>query len=142
IIGQGYVLTPPLQLSAATAVLALKGKHVTPQVAQFGTPEQTPDIQLSNPHDWDLMHEAMLAVVTDRRGTARRIATPLYSIAAKSGTSQVFSLSNEEENNADEIGERIREHALLVGFAAANNTAFVFDVLGEMSGGGGSVAGG
>src|SRR5699024_10601757 len=139
-IGQGYVLTTPLQLSAATAVLALKGKHVTPQVAQFGTPEQTPDIQLSNPHDWDLMHEAMLAVVTDRRGTARRIATPLYSIAAKSGTSQVFSLSNEEEYNADEIEERLRDHALFVGFAPADNPAIVVTALVENGGGGGSVA--
>lgn len=139
-IGQGYVLTTPLQLSAATAVLALKGKQVTPQVAQFGTPEQTPDIQLSNPHDWDLMHEAMLAVVTDRRGTARRIATPLYSIAAKSGTSQVFSLSNEEEYNADEIEERLRDHALFVGFAPADNPAIVVTALVENGGGGGSVA--
>lgn len=139
-IGQGYVLTTPLQLSAATAVLALKGKQVTPRVAQFAASAQAPDILLSNPRDWDLMHDAMLAVVTDRRGTARRIATPLYSIAAKTGTSQVFSLSNEEEYNADEIEERLRDHALFVGFAPTDNPAIVITALVENGGGGGSTA--
>lgn len=139
-IGQGYMLATPLQLSTTTAVLALKGKHITPRVAQFAATPQAPDMQLRNPRNWDQMHEAMRAVVTDGRGTARRIASQHYTIAAKTGTSQVFSLSNEQEYNAEEIEERLRDHALFVGFAPAEEPAIVVTALVENGGGGGSTA--
>ncbi|HLR16611.1 MAG TPA: penicillin-binding protein 2 [Alcanivoracaceae bacterium] len=139
-IGQGYMLATPLQLSAATAILARKGQQMVPRVAQFFTPPTVPNIELKDSKDWDYMHEAMAAVVTDARGTARRIRTPEYNIAAKTGTSQVFSLSNEEEYNAQEIEERLRDHALFIGFAPLENPAIAVVALVENGGGGGSTA--
>src|SRR5690606_39319444 len=64
-----------------------------------------------------------------------------YRIAGKSGTAQVFSLANDEEYNAEEIAERLRDHALFVAFAPADDPAIAVAVLVENGGSGGSAAG-
>src|SRR5699024_9400450 len=74
------------------------------------------------------------------KGTARKIVSDQYRIAAKTGTSQVFSLANDEIYNAEEIEERLHDHALFVGFAPADDPAIVVAVLVENGGGGGATA--
>lgn len=139
-IGQGYMLATPLQLATATAQIARHGKVVVPRVAQFDQPETPREIKLKDPKDWEKMHQAMAAVVTSPNGTARRIGNAPYGIAAKTGTSQVFTLGMNQIYNANEIEERLRDHALFVGFAPLDNPAIAITVLVENGGGGGSAA--
>lgn len=139
-IGQGYMLATPLQLASATAQIARRGKSVIPRVAQLDSPTVPTQIKLSSENHWDKMHQAMAAVITDPQGTARRIGNAPYDIAGKTGTSQVFSLGVDQVYNADEIEERLRDHAMFVGFAPLENPAIAVAVLVENGGGGGSTA--
>ncbi|NMT56213.1 penicillin-binding protein 2, partial [Vibrio parahaemolyticus] len=56
----------------------------------------------------------------------------------KSGTAQVFGLGENEEYNADEIAEHLRDHALFTGFAPFDDPKVVVTVVLENAGGGSS----
>lgn len=142
-IGQGYVLATPLQLAVSTAILAANGKHLTPRVARDNNvivPGE--DIMLNNPNDWARMHQAMEDVVHGLRGTARVVGHGAkYKVAGKTGTAQVFSVPQDEEYNEEEIAERLRDHALFVAWAPADNPAIAIAVMVENGSHGGSTAG-
>jgi len=55
-------------------------------------------------------------------GTARSIFKNVaYPVAGKTGTSQVFTLADNQNYNAKDIAEHLRDHALFVGFAPVQN---------------------
>lgn len=122
-IGQGYMLTTPLQLAVATATLARRGKKLVPRLVKNAARPRSQPIgnRLKNTDDeWDKILAAMEAVVHGKRGTARSISTDLqYRIAGKTGTAQVIGIAQGEEYDADAIAERNRDHKLFVGFAPA-----------------------
>ena len=62
------------------------------------------------------------------------------SVAAKTGTAQVFSLGQGQKYNAASISERLRDHALFVAFAPADQPKIAIAVLVENGGHGGSAA--
>ena len=64
-----------------------------------------------------------------------------YKIAAKTGTAQVFSLGANEKYVAKNVAERLRDHALFIAFAPADNPKLAVAVLVENGGHGGSAAG-
>ncbi|KAF0807425.1 penicillin-binding protein 2 [Alcanivorax xiamenensis] len=142
-IGQGFMLTTPLQLAVATAILANDGHQVVPTLAADEThPPRRPDIVLKDPRDWERMKHAMEAVVHSNRGTGRVMAKDArYHMGAKSGTAQVFSVGQEETYNEAELAERMLDHALIVSFAPVENPAIAVAVMVENGRHGGSVAG-
>lgn len=142
-IGQGYLLTTPLQLATATAILAHSGKQVVPTLAADVTPPALrPDIKLRNPEDWARVKQAMGNVVTGIHGTAQIMNKGAkYSMGAKSGTAQVFSVDDGETYNAEELAERLLDHALLISFAPLKHPAIAVAVIVENGEHGGSVAG-
>ncbi len=122
-IGQGYWQVTPLQLATATAVLANRGEWVMPRLASHvgdrEVPQRLPgtkrDITVSNPLWWDRVFSGMEKVLTGHEGTARRTGVGLeYRMAGKSGTAQVFSLGQDQRYNADQLAERLRDHALFM----------------------------
>ncbi len=125
-IGQGYMLATPMQLASATAVIANRGKHFTPQILKqrddemVPVPEQ-PVIEVSDKH-WDAVIEGMMEVVHGIRGSANMIRQGAqYKMAGKTGTAQVISIAQDEEYDAEQIAKRKRDHALFVGFAPLEN---------------------
>lgn len=141
-IGQGYMLMTPLQLAQATAILARHGKVIQPRVARAapGIPAHHPP-PVRDAENWQRMNQAMQDVAHGQRGTARASSRDTaYRIAGKTGTSQVFSLGAEEEYDAEEIEERLRDHALYIAFAPADEPAIALAVLVENGGSGGAVA--
>lgn len=124
-IGQGFMLTTPLQLATATAVLANRGKWQIPRLlhAHNDRPDDIPhgdiaDIQLKNPADWDRMFVAMQKVITDNHGTAHRLLrNSPYPIASKTGTAQVVGISQDGKYDSEALKERLRDHALFIAFA-------------------------
>ncbi|GAA3587323.1 penicillin-binding protein 2 [Marinobacter xestospongiae] len=150
-IGQGFMLATPLQLATATAVMANRGQWVQPRLLRDVVgddplaavlPEATrEDMVLKNQDDWEFVVDSMEEVMHGRRGTARRSgAGASYRMAGKTGTAQVFSLAQDEEYDADEIRERLRDHALFVGFAPVDDPEIVVSVIVENGGGGSSTA--
>jgi len=149
-IGQGYFLTSPLQLATATAAFANKGDRLTPRLVKNMTDaknnsELTVDaehhpVSISNKRNWTEVHYAMVNVTEGKRGTAKRIRTPLYRIAGKTGTAQVFSVKQNEEYDEEKIAKKFRDHALFVAYAPADAPQIAVAVIVENGGHGGSTA--
>ncbi len=151
-IGQGFMLTTPIQLASATATLANFGRHVSPRmVSSTKGPEDKqlipqPVKQKANlsiyhlPH-WKSIIHAMREVVHGKKGTAKRIADKLdYEIAGKTGTAQVFGLKEEEEYDAESLARKLRDHSLFIAFAPVGNPRIAVSVIVEHGGSGSAVA--
>jgi len=149
-IGQGSFLATPLQLAAATAAMANRGRYIVPRLVQatragVGQPlEPTArvvhQVPVDDPRDWQTVIDAMNDVVEGSRGTARRIRSEEYSIAGKTGTAQVFTVGQNESYNEAEVAERMRDHALFIAFAPVEEPRIAVAVVVENGGHGGSVA--
>ncbi len=149
-IGQGSFLATPLQLAAATAAMANRGRYVVPRMvaatrAGVGkelvpTEAQVRQIAADHPRHWQDTVDAMTEVVEGARGTARRIRSDDYRIAGKTGTAQVFTVGQNETYNEAEVAERMRDHALFVAFAPVEDPRIAVSVIIENGGHGGSVA--
>ena len=158
-IGQGFVLTTPLQLAVMVARIANRGRAVTPRlirpagppnldmdVAADGPPEAAaPDMGIRD-SSFDVIHTAMDMVTNSRRGTARRarIAEEGREMAGKTGTSQVRRISMAERaagvfKNKD-LPWRRRDHALFVAYAPVQAPRYACAVVVEHGGGGSKVA--
>lgn len=150
-IGQGFMLSTPLQLATATTLIANRGIWVEPRllkdirgdrsVDEFLPSETHEPLILNNPDDWEFVVETMEEVMHGPRGTARAAGSSAsYRMAGKTGTAQVFSLGEDEEYDEEQIKERLRDHALFVGFAPSDNPKIAVAVIVENGGGGSSTA--
>jgi len=149
-IGQGYFLTSPLQLATATAAFANNGDRLTPRLVKYTSDinhagaqaidtEHHP-VSVTNKRNWTEVHDAMVNVTEGKRGTAKRIRTPLYRIAGKTGTAQVFTVKQDEEYDEEKIAKKFRDHALFVAYAPADAPQIAVAVIVENGGHGGSTA--
>ena len=149
-IGQGYILTTPLQLAAATATLANNGHVVHPRLlkaVQNAQTQETREIQTREgavvaikPEHLALIKAAMVDV-TRPGGTAVRAGQGApYTVAAKTGTAQVIGLKQGETYNEKKIKEEHRDHALFIAFAPAEDPKLAMAILVENGGHGGSTA--
>lgn len=143
-IGQGYMLATPMQLAAATSVLATRGLYRAPRLLRSIAGEP----QLSDPREtisappayWDAVHESMVAVVHSTRGTARKIGEGMrYQMASKTGTSQVIGIAQNAIYVESEVAERHRNHGLFIAFAPYEAPTIAVAVIVE-NGGGASAA--
>ena len=151
-IGQGYMLTTPLQLAVMTAAIATQGQVFQPRFVRatripgefsFSAiePKPLPSIKIRQPNDWQEIHDAMVNVVHAPNGTARRIGLDAqYQIAGKTGTAQVFGIGQDEEYDAEKIAKKLRDHALFVAYAPADNPTIAIAVIVENGGSGSSAA--
>jgi penicillin-binding protein 2 len=152
-IGQGALLVTPLQLANSTAAFASKGVRYRPHLVK--TIEQIPDYNridatseiverypLQREKNWQHVHEAMVSVVHGPRGTAHySIGRDIkYKVAGKTGTAQVFEIAQDEEYEEDEVIEKLRDHALFISYAPADNPRIAVAVIVENGGHGSSVA--
>ncbi|MCU7965611.1 MAG: penicillin-binding protein 2, partial [gamma proteobacterium symbiont of Bathyaustriella thionipta] len=152
-IGQGYVLVTPIQLALGTATLANGGKHFQPQLVNSiqrkadlfprrVSPQVIRNIHITREDNWLAVYHGMEQVIHGARGTARRLNKPdlRYKIAGKTGTAQVFSVAQDATYKEDELEERLKDHALFISFAPADNPKIAIAVVVENGGHGGSVA--
>jgi penicillin-binding protein 2 len=151
-IGQGQMLVTPLQLANAIAGLAAKGQRYKPRLVravrdvQTGkikeiTPVPLPPVKVADPGEWDIAQGGMFDVVNAPHGTARYYLqpAPVYKMAGKSGTAQVFTVSiTERVRKAKELEEHLRDHALFVSFAPFDAPKIAVAVVVENAPGGGS----
>ncbi|MDD4907183.1 MAG: penicillin-binding protein 2 [Methylobacter tundripaludum] len=148
-IGQGFLQVSPIQLARATATLANKGNVVTPflvnKIVRADStspgPETHQKIMPLNPENINNIVSAMVNVVHDARGTAKSIGKGInYQIAGKTGTAQVFNIKQDEKYNENNIDFKLRDHALFISFAPADDPKIAVAVIVEHGGHGGSVA--
>ena len=149
-IGQGFMLSSPLQLAVMSARIAT-GRSVTPRLVKSVDGIEQPSgagVPMGmNENNLRKMRRAMYDVVNNRRGTAykSRALGDEYRIAGKTGTSQVRNFQNERRRfgrvlrNSELEWER-RDHALFVSFAPYDNPRYAVAVLVEHGGGGSTTA--
>ncbi|NND82729.1 MAG: penicillin-binding protein 2 [Gammaproteobacteria bacterium] len=153
-IGQGYMLTTPLQLASVTGTLANRGRRIEPRLVSrltrvVGAEGEVQSQQLNgrvldaldiDVADFDQVIEAMQAVLSNPRGTARRAGLDAqYSIAGKTGTAQVVAIAQGAEYDESKLSEFQKDHALFVAFAPVEKPRIAVSVIVE-NGGSGSAA--
>ena len=150
-IGQGFMTATPLQLALATAAIANKGQLLMPQVMMHSQSKngdlfedqilKSNQIPIKDINNWEIIIEAMKQTVYGKFGTAKRLNNKLkYSLAGKTGTAQVFGLDPEEEYIAENIEEKLRDHALFTGFAPIEDPQVAIAIIVENAGSGSSKA--
>jgi len=152
-IGQGYVLTTPLQLAVMTARLA-SGKAVDPRLligtgdpasGETADPPRFADLGF-RPENLAIIRRAMDAVVNDRGGTAGGARIPLdhMAMAGKTGTAQVRRITRAERARGvvknEDLPWRRRDHALFVAFAPTDKPRYALSVVVEHGGSGSRAA--
>ena len=144
-IGQGFTQVTPLQLALATARISSPNTPITPhlllnsQQLQQGFNITSPLAISEKTIAW--VKEGM-ENVTEDGGTAAFVGNnSKYKIAAKTGTAQLFGLKKGEVYNENLIDERLRDHALFIAYAPADQPKIAIAVIVENGGHGGSVAG-
>lgn len=151
-IGQGPILATPLQLAAAVSAVATGGRQMTPRLLravqdpksgalQQAIAEPKRRITLERANAWDIVRASMTDVVHGENGTARRIGwNAPYKIAGKTGTAQVKALAQGEQYDEEQTPEHLRDHALFIAFAPADNPQIAVAVVVENGGAGSSAA--
>jgi len=148
-IGQGYNSYTPLQLAAATAMLANGGSlhaphivghveniHTRERVATEKRPVRTADIK---PEHMEVIKRALIGVNVEGTG-ARAFEGALYTSAGKTGTAQVIAIKQGEKYVESRVQERHRDHALFIAYAPAERPRIAVAVIVENGGFGGRIA--
>jgi len=144
-IGQGYVLTTPLQLTTMIARIANGKFSVTPTLMMNKNKNRFKHLNI-NPQHLDFIKKSMERVVKGKNGTARnyQIGSKKVEMAGKTGTVQVVRISEAEREkglikNEDRPWKK-RDHALFVGYAPASKPKYAITVVVEHGGSGSSTA--
>ncbi len=141
-IGQGYNAYTPIQLAQATAIIANGGiihrPHLVKHIENIGTGARTPVEPLPlqtlsfKPGNIATIRQAMVGVNKEGTG-ARAFAGAEYVAAGKTGTAQVYSLKGAKYEVA-KVQERLRDHALFIAYAPAEQPTIALAVLVENGG--------
>lgn len=147
-IGQGYNAYTPIQLAQATATLANNGVMFRPHLVQHIVDTRTGEKTLVEPkpirtvplkqEHVDVIKRAMVGVNKEGTG-ARAFAGAEYESAGKTGTAQVFSLKGEKYVEG-KTRKDLRDHALFIAFAPADQPKIALAVLVENGGFGAQAA--
>ncbi|KQM41328.1 penicillin-binding protein 2 [Sphingomonas sp. Leaf10] len=137
-IGQGYVLTNPLQLAVMAARIA-QGRRVVPRLL-LDTPHRPAPSMNIDQDMLDTVHKATWAVINGggTGGRSRFQGLPGIELAGKTGTAQVRRITMAERRTGV-LGDgalpfKMRDHSLFIGYAPANAPRYAVSVVLEHSG--------
>jgi len=148
-IGQGFILTTPIQLASLISAVANGGTIYRPQLIQRiedyqgeslkeFPPEIIYDVPISS-KTLTIVKNGLEGVVSDKHGTGGRSRIKGIRIAGKTGTAQVIRMKQDGEED-EELQEQFQDHALFVSFAPVEKPEIAVAILVEHGGHGGSVA--
>ena len=145
-IGQGYVLTTPIQLASMIAAVSTDGTYYRPHLVKRIVSPEGKTIREYSPEmikraqvktaNLQLVKEGLLAVVNEPRGTGGAARLYEVKVAGKTGTSQVVKL----RDSKGVIPYQYRDHALFVAFAPYENPEVAVAVVVEHGEHGGATA--
>ena len=148
-IGQGYVLTSPLQLAVMTARLATNRRVIPRLIKSYSgltMPTEKFDPLGIDPSALKKVQTGMYSVLNSKKGTAygSRVESKSKYFAGKTGTSQVTGISRSEREDGVSKNEdkpwKHRDHALFVGYAPFKNPKYAVSVIVDHGGSGSASA--
>jgi penicillin-binding protein 2 len=151
-VGQGYFLVTPLQLAHYVSIIANRGTSYEPRLVsgmrdpttgevKHFPPVKNAEIETVSAEQWQIVTEGMAGTL--RYGTAAAFAgkNMTYTIAGKTGTAQVFTVSRSQSlDNQKTVSERLRDHSWFIAFAPAEQPRIAVAVIVENGGFGASIA--
>jgi len=145
-IGQGFVQVSPIQACQMMSVLANNGIFYRPTLLkqsrnrETGAIVQTPREEkrriVLNPDVLEQVKSALAGVVAEPGGTAHGAATPLATVAGKTGTAQVIA----QKVAGRRLTGESQDHAWFVSFAPVDKPKIAVAVMVEHGGHGGAAA--
>jgi len=138
-IGQGYVLTSPLQVARFVSALINGGKLMKPELVETDPPQVDASLPLKDA-DRQTIVDAMVSTV--EHGTAKSLYRPDVVAGGKTGTAQVVKLINADVRaKAKSMPYEQRDHAWLASWGKKDGKAYVVVCLVEHGGHGGEICG-
>ena len=147
-IGQGYNAYTPIQLANATATLANNGVMFKPHLVKYVTDSKTGEKRMIEPEPLkklplkqehiDVIKHALIGVNKEGTG-ARAFAGAGYVAAGKTGTAQMFSYKG-AVHKTETMAAHLRDHALFMAYAPADDPKIALAVLVENGGFGAQAA--
>ena len=148
-IGQGFLLTTPMQLTLGTAILATGGKTFTPHLLlgykniktnefnKYDYLQNKVEVKIDSKEHLEIVKHAMWRVVNEKGvGTASRLKrVGNIEIAGKTGTAQVYSLDAGKSEK-----KSLQDHALFISYAPFENPEIVVTVIVDNGGSGSATA--
>ncbi|MEG3086419.1 penicillin-binding protein 2 [Sphingomonas sp. PB4P5] len=136
-IGQGYVLANPFQLAVMAARIG-SGRQLTPRLIMNGTVPPAPPLS-ATPEQLAIVRDAMFGVINQGgTGGRARMLVPGVAMAGKTGTAQVRRITMAERAGGvlknGQLPFKMRDHALIVGFAPADKPKYAMAVVLEHNG--------
>jgi penicillin-binding protein 2 len=134
-IGQGNVLSTPLQLAVVASRIANGGVPIKPYLVRNSNIFKQYDALKNEPivdkKYLKLIHEGMRRVVNEPGGTAygKRIVVQGFEMAGKTGTSQVISKREKEMSKSE--SENNANHAIFIGYAPVHDPKYAVSVVVE-----------
>lgn len=136
-IGQGPLLTTPLQIASMMATVANGGRTVVPHLLAGETREGAAHLELP-PRVLEPVRRGLWGVVNAPGGTAGASRVPGIEMAGKTGTVQVVAQSTWIDNQ--KLPFEHRDHAWFASYAPADDPELVVVVFVEHGGGGSRTA--
>lgn len=147
-IGQGAVVTTPIQIARSLAAVVNGGKLLRPRLVKriasedgsFVDEDFQAEVQRQLDLDPQIMKsvvQSLQGVVNDDRGTGRRARLPKewnITVGGKTGTAQVVAMDRGFK------GEHFEDHAWFAGFAPVESPEIVVAAIVENGGHGGAAA--
>lgn len=152
-IGQGAIQLTPIQMATLYATIGMEGKQYRPHlvkriVNRIGEtvlteePELLRDMGTIKRSTWQFVKDGLTAVVMDKEGTGKKAQVEGVSVAGKTGSVQVVSLSKNQGKSQSNVSMQWREHAMFAAFAPSDKPEIAIAIVSEhdVKGGGGASA--
>ncbi len=140
-IGQGFNLATPLQMASLIAAVANGGKRYKPiildgiksidgSIVYRQTPQLIGKLPISEA-TLNIVKEGLWQAVNGEKGTARRVRMSHIQISGKTGTSQVVSRKEDEQDSEEDTAAHLKAHAWFVAYAPSDAPRIAVSVVVE-----------
>lgn len=140
-IGQGFNLVTPLQMVTLISAVANGGSRYRPEILKHIETADGKIIRESKPKrigslpvsskTLELVKQGLWEVVNYEKGTARGARIHGIDVSGKTGTAQVISRKEDEDETEEELPDHLRPHAWFVAYAPSENPEIAVAVVVE-----------
>jgi len=140
-IGQGFNLVTPLQMVTLISAVANGGTRYRPEILKHIETAEGKIIKKTKPQKigrlpvssktMELVKQGLWEVVNYEKGTARGARIHGVDVSGKTGTGQVISRKEDEDESERELPDHLKPHAWFVAYAPSENPEIAVAVVVE-----------